>query len=968
MKILCLFIIFISVFFSEVFSQNTLGLSQIINYTKDDFHGGSQTWGIGQDKRGIMYFANNEGLITFDGNYWKVYPLPNKTIMRSLAISHDDKIYVGGQGEIGYFSPDIHGVLKYTSLLGLIPEHQSRFADIWKIEIFNESVFFLASDRLFELKNNNIKIYLPRAEWQYLKKIENRLFVQDKGYGFYEYKENGWYPVSKQKLPGQVVVSGMMKMEAGRFLLTSKKNGCFVLGKDSLINPEKEAAYFTLDHINTAVQVNQSEFVAGTTSDGCLVLDFNGNIIQKISSGEGLQNNNVLSLFLDRNNNLWAGLNNGISFIAYNSAIKYIKASKENELAGYSTIIFNKHLYVGTSDGAFVAPLTDSGKDFSFSKSDFIPIKNTAGEVWRIEEVNQQLLMGHHDGIFLIKNIESIPISKGTGCWVFVPMSTVFPATNILAGTYTGLQKLEFHQNQFISKGALEGLHESFRFIAIDNNDEIWASHPYRGIYRINISKDNKNYTTRLFTQKDGLPSTLENYVFKIKNKVVFATSKGIYEFNKDSGKFIPSGFLSPVFHDMVVRYLREDKDGNIWFCSGKKIGVAIYNSADKANPYSITYFPELTGQILSGFENIYPYNKENIFIASEKGVIHLNYVRYAANKLQIKVLLGEVKAFGKTDSLIFGGYFHQYNDSLYTQDKNEILHLPNDYHSFHFEYSSTNYGLQKNIEYSYQLKGYDTRWSEWSDKNEKDYTNLPAGEYTFNIRARDNLGHESAIESYKFVVEPAWYGTIWAKFLYLFLVVLLFYFLHKWQEKKLYMQQVKYEEEQKRLNELHQLKLEKTEKEIIKLQNEKLANEVKFKNQELAGATLHLVERTDALSKIKEELQALYKKTGNNHDVKKTLQFLNDIEKNNSNWEQFASHFDEVNNDFLKKLKSSYPVLSKTDLKVCAYLQLNLSTKEIAQLMNISVRGVEISRYRLRKKLEIPKGQSLNDFLNCIV
>jgi hypothetical protein len=198
-------------------------------------------------------------------------------------------------------------------------------------------------------------------------------------------------------------------------------------------------------------------------------------------------------------------------------------------------------------------------------------------------------------------------------------------------------------------------------------------------------------------------------------------------------------------------------------------------------------------------------------------------------------------------------------------------------------------------------------------------------------------------------------------------LFIFLLYFLYKWQERNLYRQQIKFDLEQKRLKELHHLKLEKSEKEIIKLQNEKLANEVKFKNSELADATMHLVERDSALLKVREELQRLFKKTGNNHDIKKTLLLLKDVEQNNSNWEQFATHFDEVNNDFLKKIKNAFPTLSKTDIKVCTYLKLNLSSKEIAQLMNISVRGVEIGRYRLRKKLQIPTGETINDFLNKI-
>ena len=321
------------------------------------------------------------------------------------------------------------------------------------------------------------------------------------------------------------------------------------------------------------------------------------------------------------------------------------------------------------------------------------------------------------------------------------------------------------------------------------------------------------------------------------------------------------------------------------------------------------------------------------------------------------------MKAFGENDSTIFGGYIPLGRNNI----KTSTTVLPADYNSFHFEYNSPAYGLQKNIEYSYQLKGYDKEWSEWSAKTEKDYTNLPAGKYTFQLKAQDNLGHESAIDSYTFSVLPPWYQTIWAKVIYLLLIGYLFYLFYKIQQKKFQKQQMKFEEEQRRLKELHQLNVEKNEKEIIKLQNEKLANEVRFKNRELADANLHLVERSDALTRVKDELQHLYRKTNNNHDVKKTLQLVNDIEKNNSNWEQFVSHFDEVNNDFLKKLKEKFPGLSKTDLKVCAYLQLNLASKEIAQLMNISVRGVEIARYRLRKKLMLETEQNLNDFLNDI-
>lgn len=914
-----------------------------------------------------MYFGNSGGLLTFEGNHWALYPLPNKTIIRSLYIdSSSDRIYAGGQDEFGYFLPDKNGSLHYHSLKYLIPKPQNQFADIWDIEPFGESLFFRATDRIFELKNNSIRVYPSNSEWRFLKNVDSRLFAQDKQQGLLEYKNNGWYPVC-QKPFDDYLVSGIIPIAKDSLLISTLQNGLFILS-NGVVSAKKTEGDFANDHIYALAKISNTEYVAGTTSDGCHVLNKEGKIIQKITRLEGLQNSNVLCLFFDNNNNLWAGLNNGISFIAYNSAVKYIQPNKSNDLSGYSTIIFKDNLYIATSDGTYKTTLSFQNKDLSFSKGNFTQIKNSSGQVWRLDEVNQQLLMAYNDGAFVINDNEASPIKHGTGAWGFVPVSSIFPSKIILAGTYTGIETLKFSGGKFVSDGKIEGVNESLRLLEIDNNNDLWASHPYRGIYKIKLTPGEKKCTVELLTAKDGLPSSLGNYVFKVKNRIVFATEKGIYEYDVSTKKFIPSAFFAPVFGNREIRYLREDAEGNVWFCTDKQVGVASFNKSSIGDPFAITYFPELTGEILTGSENIYPFNKENIFIGSEKGVIHLNYEKYTSKRPKLSVLLTHVKAIGsRADSVLFGGYFPARSQASPRRDKNDIIWLSSNFNSFHFEYSSPAYGLQNNIEYSYQLSGYDEHWSPWSDKTEKDYTNLPAGKYVFNIKAQDNLGHESEMVSYTFVVKPAWYSTIWAKMFYIFLIVLMLFLYYKWQERKLYLQQIKFEEEQKRLKELHQLKIEKSEKEIIKLQNEKLANEVKFKNRELADATLHLVERNSALVKVKDELQNLVKKSDNNHDVKKTLQLINDIEKNNSNWDQFALHFDEVNNDFLKKLKNKFPVLSRTDLKICAYLQLNLSSKEIAQLMNISVRGVEISRYRLRKKLQIPTEQTMNDFLNRI-
>lgn len=946
-------------------AQNTIGLPQITNFNNTIYQGGTQNWDIRQDSMGRMYFANNEGLLTYDGSHWRLYPQPNKTILRSIALDKN-RIYAGGQDAIGYYTPDKQGVLQYTSLKELIPKQYRTFTDVWETEVFNQSVFFRTWSCIFEYRDNAISVYPALNGWEIMKKTGNMLIVQDRKLGLMQFTNNEWQPMGPKSSAPPFDVSGIFAIDNDSILISSLQKGLYIFYKGALTKKITGAdENFAKSQVYCVEKINNAEFVVGTTSQGCFIVNKNGQIIQQIARPEGLQNNNILSVFLDKDNNLWTGLDNGISFIAYNSAIKYIKPRKSDELSGYSVKIFDNKLYIATSDGAYCASLSMDAKDLSFSKSDFTELKNSNGQAWRFDVVNQQLLLGHHNGSYTIRKNEAIPLTQTSGAWFFLPTSSVSPAKNLLVGTYGGLVMLNYENNSFINKGELKGMNESLRFLAIDNDNTIWASHPYRGIYKIVLAPDGHSFNYELLTEKDGLPSTLCNYVFRAKNRVVFATEKGIYEFDAVKKKFIPSTALANVFGKMVIQYLKEDNDGNIWFCTGKKIGVVSFTG--KNNDPKFTYFPEMTGKILSGFENIYPYDKENVFIASNTGIIHLNYKKYIQGNINPNILLTQVKMSGESDSLIFGGYLSQNYDPSGSSSNDKSLHFSNSNNSFHFEFSSPEFGLQRNIEYSYRLKGYDREWSSFTSKTEKEYTNLPEGHYTFVVMASDNLGNKSESIGYSFIINPPWYKTLWAYLLYIAVLAAGIFLVYKWQKRKFNQQQIRFEKEQARLKYIHQLEVEKNEKEIIQLQNEKLINEMVYKNKELADVSMHLVERSDALIKVKDELQRLHKKTEDSHDVKRVLQLVNDIEKNNSNWEQFAAHFDEINNDFVKNLKTRYPNLTSTDLKVCTYLQLKLASKEIAQLMNISVRGVEISRYRLRKKLQLPTGQTLNDFLNKI-
>jgi DNA-binding CsgD family transcriptional regulator len=319
---------------------------------------------------------------------------------------------------------------------------------------------------------------------------------------------------------------------------------------------------------------------------------------------------------------------------------------------------------------------------------------------------------------------------------------------------------------------------------------------------------------------------------------------------------------------------------------------------------------------------------------------------------------------------VLFGGYFKEVNEKQ-IQGTDDIPEIKNKWKTIRFQFSSSLFGNKADLEYSYQLKGFDESWSPWTNRTEKEYTNLPARTYTFNVKLRNNLGNESAAAEFSFTILPPWYQTAWAYIIYGLVLSGIIYLLYKWQKRKFIIQQAKHEKEQKSLQYIHELELNKTESQLVALKNEKLESEIKFKNSELASSAMHLVKKGELLSKIRGELTQMMKDIENPQavaELKKMIKTLNEEESIDAEWENVTKHFDIVHADFVKQVKNRHPGITPNELKLCAYLRMNLTTKEIAQLMNISVRGVEISRYRLRKKLQISTEVNLVQFLMELV
>lgn len=959
------FFLLIVLFFSglDLKAQGiNLGIPPTWNFPNKVYHAGTQNWDAAQDIRGVMYFANNVGLLQYDGNNWSCLPVTNHTIVRSVAIADDNRIYVGAQSEFGYYFPDSDGFLRYHSLVSLLPEAMRHFEDVWDICFWKGDVFFRTNQMVFQYSGDKVKVHQPASEFTAMYLTGNGILLQANFTSLLIFKNEVFEPYIDYPAITSAI-TGVIPWKSDTLLLSTLKNGIFYIHNNT---PGKWTTLYDPllkeKRVYTACILPGYQLAIGTSLDGLLVLDDHRRIYRHLTKKTGLQNNNILCTFADRGGNIWLGLDNGIDCVILDAPFSSIIPDRELLSTGYTAAVFDDYLYMGVSDGIYVAPWQSY---YDPEKGPFIQkIQATDGQAWGLKTIGNQLLLGHHEGAFQLYGTTARRFSSIPGSWTFIELSTDY----LLGGNYNGLTLYRKSADGWVLDQKLPGLNESCRIMVRDSDGIIWVSHPYRGVYRIEWQPEQKEkLKVQFLDSRQGLPSNLNNYVYEIAGKAVFATNKGVYRYDKVTGKFIPDqDFIKNLGADRRVKYLKEDARGNIWYVVENEVGMLMVNDLGLRKEARKKVFSELDNKLVGGFEFIYPYDDNNVIFGAEQGFIHYNAAA-SSSQDSLQVILTKVTATGFKDSLIFGGW-HLDNGKAGLRQADELAPvLERRLNNLQFIFSAPDYKDPGSLQYRTQLKGLTEKWSEWSAETKQNYTNLGAGNYTFMVQARSKDGRESAIVTYSFRIQPPWYGSTLAFIIYFLLLAGLIAGSLLGQKRKFEKEKDLLKEQHEAVKAQHIRQVEQTKAALIQIQNEKLEAEISFKNKELASATLHLVQKGEILVTIQEALNQILAKSKNPEVKKETQHLINLLNFDatlDDGWEQFAHHFDLVHVDFLKRLREKYPQLSANDEKLSAYLRMNLSTKETAQLMNISVRGVEASRYRLRKKLHLSNEANLVEFM----
>lgn len=945
---------------SAVAQEYRPGSPFVTHYPKTQYQAGTQNWSVIQDDKDIIYIGNNHGLLEFDGVNWRKYELPNFTIVRSLAISQNGRIFVGGQGEWGFFEPGKKGELTYHSLLPFFPEGRRTFDDVWKTFSTKGGVIGVAHNQIMRWNGREVQLIAADANSRFdnAYQVGDRLFVQDWQKGLMLLEEDfRLVKVPSGSQLAQLTLAAILPFQADELLVVTAEEGLLRYDGSSF-EPETSAAHVFLTRFDAycGIRLLDGNYAFGSPQNGLLIADPDGHIIWHINKEKDLTNNTVLSMFQDHQGHIWLGLDNGLNYVEINSPFSRMGHTEGIEGTGYASLVHRGKAYVGTNQGLFVHewPSPDA--------LNFRLVPGLSGQVWGLKSLGDSLWIGHHQGAYLLSGGRSQKISSMAGAWKFLPLKK-HPAYAI-GGTYTGIIRYRRQGGRWVEAGPVAGFGESSRVMEEDAVGNLWVTHFYRGVFKLELSPDaSKVLKVTSYDESSGLPAAFSVNVCKIYNELVFTTPKGVYLYLPGKDRFDRHPVLDSVFADNPPRWLWEAPDGNVWYSAGEAFGYL--KVKNKGMRYQLQKVPlnRLQPSLVEGFEQVFSLDEGNVFIATEGGFVHYNpsFSSKIAKPQQIHIR--RVKD-PLTDTLIHAGSL----SASLNEDSSWVL--PSHHHSVQFSFAATQFSEMARTQYRYRLKGFHEQWSAWQDKTEKEYSNLKPGDYLFQVQARNDLGAASTISSFPFTISIPWYQLTAAKILWGTLLLGLLagaFLLNKRRMSKREDELIQESKEaMKKKEAAYQQALEENEEEILRLRNEKLRDEIKYKKQELGATTMNLLQKSEMLAKIKVELTRLSKQLPENHkgDVKQIIKSIEQDVKLEENWNNFEHHFDSVHEDFLRRLRETYPQLTPKDLKLAAYLRMNLVTKEIAPLLNISVRGVEISRYRLRKKLDLDRDDNLVEYM----
>jgi len=929
-KLICCFLLV----FGQYFALNGQHTYAIKNFRTTDFNAHHQNWSIAHGADGTVYFGNSDGLLRYDGVDWRIFKLPNAGIIRALYVKGDN-VYTGTNGEFGYWTTDVCHDMHYHSLTKQLAALSIANEEIWHIIAVGDQLFFQSFSMLFVLNGNDIrKIELP-ANVMFVQDIRGTPIVQVLNKGIFKIQND----LTLSLIPGSdffnnSTVTGLLAnpCDDDGLIVSTSHDGVFTLTKGFVSGwNQRLQVYFKTNQVNRLLLTHDEKIVVGTIRDGVVILDKCSNQAEYLNIKNGLINNTILALSEDKEGYLWIGMDRGIAVIDMDKSAQYYYDRFAELGTTYSIIKKDNYIYVGSNQGLYVS---NQDKNMSHNSDKFQLIDGTQGQVWQVLNTPAGLLCGHNEGTFLVKNQRATKICDVTGGW----FAEVLKSSKdiILQSTYTGLVVYELKKDELTFTRKIIGFEKPIKkFIAINDN-EFWVSVINDGIYRITLDHELKKVINALRIDVSYGLSYSGTYDIMERNDTIWASGRSAtYFYNVKSSCFdqLPpytkNGTSSAEMTANKLNFLIRVIDSSRWIKVFRD-HIIVMNGGTEIKRFDV--------KMNQDYHCVDHIGGGQVLLCLDEG-----YMSISINSLSSDV---NAKGSFKIYSLEWNGETICVNSDF---DQKVIFPYASE-STLQVSFSDSQNTNNFNTTFYYTLNN--DKPTEITNEGKLSLSQIVSGDYTLTI-----FDHKQNNKStIRFHISPPWYLSWWANILFFFSLMGILYWIKIFQDNKHLKERESLAKENERLVREHQYELD----------NARLTADNFQKSQELANVAMNLIHKKQTLQDIKEDLIEIRKNEPLHFPAKEFKSLVDTINKNISGTEDeniFEHNFTEVHHDFIKSLKHDFPDLSPADIKLACYLRMNLLSKEIAPLFNISQRGIENKRYRLRAKMELSTDINLGDY-----
>lgn len=945
--ILCLLLAFLTSFPCIAFS----GKYPVQIFTPADYKAGIQNIDFAQNRNMGLFVANNLGVLSYNGRSWERHAFQTGKKHRSLAFDEkSNRLYFGSQGVFGYFSED----WQMVSLVDKIPQPAPEFDEVWDVFLFNAKTYFCTFQGIFVYDGQSISVLRHKGGFNRAFQANGKLFVQSRQGQLLEIKGEELITATSIRNSSNETLAGVVAQDGGYLLVYNSgkiefANSFGVSGKYLGLGQRLEGKY-----VNHVLPLSDSRLAISTQTAGLFLFDLQTQAIEHITTQDGLLSNACLRSFQDYSGNLWVGMQNGMALIEINSPMRFVNQGVSIQGSGYEAYKREEGTYYTTSNGIYF--LANNATQSQF-------IKGTEGPAYSMQVIAGKLYAGHHTGLLLLTGRTAKRIATTHGLWQVKQLQSN-PGFAI-GGTYSGLYLFRMNENMELQgMGKISGFEESSRFFEEDRNGKIWVGQFYKGLYQLTLSPSFSSAAVKKVAVGQGLPVDEQLILSRIDNELYLGTPKGIFKVDQATNRIVKSEAFSKLIGEQQVYLLVQDNQKNVHVYTEDLAGFF-----KQISPGNYSFVPSSLFQLRYSFNN----DLLNVSVNTGNGVMfnaNEGFIQYSPeleNRLVAEkpLILSKVVNVAEDSLLYVRKPFEAKRESpvqLTVSYRAKVLQL---------EVEAFQFNEVNNQQFRYFLKGFDDGYGEWTHATNKEYTNLKEGEYEFSVQTKNYLGEIITSQPLYLKVKPPLHRSLLAKFFYVLLGGLSLLAVsklqkHRYNLKAMAVEDAKQKELLKKQQELIEIERQ-NEQAVRQIEEDKMKSELRHLNNQLAASTMNLVVKNEFMETIKEELEEV-KRKGKSVETKQALEkIVKEIDTTlrlQEDWEQFEYHFDQVHGDFLNRLREQFQSLTPNEQKLCALLRLNLSTKEISNLMSISLRGVEIARYRLRKKLGLDQGQNLSKFI----